>query len=139
MEVEEAAAPAKPSGDMQQEFSPELLKLYYDRIFPAQLMCRWLGYGTQNEASTADNLLHRREFSFTTGDDIYIRYLSYEDADGLRKACRCHLTPHQPYHVPRRSVRAAVLAGPGQEAAVQDRHWRRLLGQPPRPQEVQAL
>lgn len=87
MEVEEqAAAPvAKPSGDMQQEFSPELLQLYYSRIFPAQLMCRWLGYGTQNEAATADNLLHRREFSFTTGDDIYIRYLSYENADEFRK------------------------------------------------------
>ena len=89
MEVEEPAVAqpvvAKPSGDMQQEFSPELLQLYYSRIFPAQLMCRWLGYGTQNEAATADNLLHRREFSFTTGDDIYIRYLSYENAEEFRK------------------------------------------------------
>merc|ERR1719491_2489149 len=40
-------------------------------------MCRWLGYGTEKEKSAADNLLCRREFSFTTGDDVYIRYLSY--------------------------------------------------------------
>ena len=48
-------------------------------------MCKWLGYGTQNEKSAADNLLCRREFSFTTGDDVYIRYLSYDGADALRK------------------------------------------------------
>ena len=46
-------------------------------------MCKWLGYGTQNEKSAADNLLCRREFSFTTGDDVYIRYLSYDGADAL--------------------------------------------------------
>ena len=68
----------------QEEFSPELLRLYYDRIFPAQTFCRWLSYGTQHEHS-AGNLLTHREFSFTTGDDVYIRYLSYEDAAGLKK------------------------------------------------------
>ena len=57
---------------------------YYSRIFPAELMCRWLGYGTEKEKSAADNLLCRREFSFTTGDDVYIRYLSYESADAFR-------------------------------------------------------
>ena len=58
---------------------------YYDRIFPANLMCRWLSYGTQHAADPARKLLNRREFSFTTGDDIYIRYLSFEDAAGLKK------------------------------------------------------
>ena len=107
MEVEEPAAVVRPSGNLEQEFSHELLKLcaaepaphrpppsdifrvahgrYYARIFPAELMCKWLGYGTQNEKSAADNLLCRREFSFTTGDDVYIRYLSYGNADALRK------------------------------------------------------
>merc|ERR1740136_632881 len=47
-------------------------------------MCRWLGYGTEKGKSAADNLLCRREFSFTTGDDVYIRYLSYESADAFR-------------------------------------------------------
>ena len=58
---------------------------YYGRIFPAELMCKWLGYGTQNEKSAADNLLCGREFSFTIAQDVYIRYLSFENADALRK------------------------------------------------------
>ena len=48
-------------------------------------MCRWLGYGTQRSSDAAQQLLHRREFSFTTGDDVYIRYLSYEDAAAFKK------------------------------------------------------
>ena len=56
---------------------------YYDRIFPAQLMCRWLGYGSQGDDSS--QLLQHREFSFTTGDDVYIRYLSYEDHLAFKK------------------------------------------------------
>ena len=48
-------------------------------------MCRWLSYGSQHDSNPATQLLHRREFSFTTGDDVYIRYLSYEDAAGLKK------------------------------------------------------
>ena len=58
---------------------------YYDRIFPANLMVRWLGYGSQHAENATDKLIHRREFSFTTGDDIYIRYLSYEDAAAFKK------------------------------------------------------
>ena len=64
-----------------------LMRRYYDRIFPAQLMCRWLSYGSQHEDNAAAKLLPHREFSFTTGDDVYIRYLSYEDAAGLKKVC----------------------------------------------------
>ena len=67
---------------------------YYDRIFPAGLMCRWLAYGSQYEESAASHLLPRREFSFTTGDDIYIRYLSYEDAAALKKDLVAKL-PHK--------------------------------------------
>lgn len=58
---------------------------YYDRIFPSNLMCRWLSYGTQHEDAASQHLLPRREFSFTTGDDVYIRYLSYENAAALKK------------------------------------------------------
>jgi hypothetical protein len=72
-------------GDSQENFSPELLRAYYRRVFPAELMCRWLGYGTSTAASAQQRLLRRREFSFTTGDDVYIRYLSYDDASAFRK------------------------------------------------------
>lgn len=67
---------------------------YYDRLFPANLMCRWMSYGSQHDESATTQLLHRREFSFTTGDDIYIRYLSYEDAAGLKKDLLAKL-PHK--------------------------------------------
>ena len=134
MEVEEPAAVVRPSGNLEQEFSHELLKLcaaepaphrpppsdifrvahgrYYARIFPAELMCKWLGYGTQNEKSAADNLLCRREFSFTTGDDVYIRYLSYGNADALRKVRpNPHAHPKEaPVIVPRREHRDAFCA-----------------------------
>jgi len=79
-----AVVPSPPKGGGE-DFSPELLRMYYDRIFPGSLMCRWLSYGTQHDNNPATQLLHRREFSFTTGDDVYIRYLSYEDAAGLKK------------------------------------------------------
>ena len=61
---------------------------YYDRIFPVNLMCRWLSYGTQHDEVASQNLLHRREFSFTTGDDVYIRYLSYDNAAAFKKVRR---------------------------------------------------
>ena len=80
-----AAEPEAKRHQPQEEFSPELLRMYYDRIFPAQQMCRWLSYGSQHDEDTATRLLPRREFSFTTGDDVYIRYLSYDNADALRK------------------------------------------------------
>ena len=94
-------------------------------------MCKWLGYGTQNEKSAADNLLCRREFSFTTGDDVYIRYLSYDGADALRKV-RPKPEAH-PKEVPiivsrREHCDAFVCAGPVEEAAPQDRYRRRVHG-----------
>src|SRR6056297_1526780 len=90
-----SAAPARPvAAHAHENFSPELLRIYYDRIFPAQLMCRWLSYGTQKLADATEQLLHRREFSFTTGDDVYIRYLSFEDAAGLKKELAAKL-PHK--------------------------------------------
>lgn len=73
------------AGSMAENFSPELLRTYYKAVFPAELMCRWLGYGTNTAASAQQRLLRRREFSFTTGDDVYIRYLSYDDAKAFRK------------------------------------------------------
>lgn len=68
--------------------------MYYDRVFPAAAMCRWLGYGTAQLADTGARLLQRREFSFTTGDDVYIRYLSYENEAGLKKDLLAKL-PHK--------------------------------------------
>ncbi|KAG8464887.1 hypothetical protein KFE25_010255 [Diacronema lutheri] len=93
---------------MGENFSPELLRTYYKTVFPAELMCRWLGYGTSTAASAQQRLLRRREFSFTTGDDVYIRYLSYNDAKAFRK----DLVDKLPYKI---DIGAAFSAPPSEK------------------------
>jgi DNA primase small subunit len=59
-------------------FSPELLSMYYSRLFPYHLMHEWLSYDPLN--TSTEKLFSRREFSFTIeigGEEIYIRYQSY--------------------------------------------------------------
>ena len=59
-------------------------------------------------------LLHRREFSITPGDDVYIRYLSYEDAAGFVADVRRVWTNAMAYNPPAtpvlRCCRAALVA-----------------------------
>ena len=41
-----------PPAPASENFSPELLRMYYDRVFQAAAMCRWLSYGTAQLADT---------------------------------------------------------------------------------------
>ncbi|CAL1298719.1 unnamed protein product [Larinioides sclopetarius] len=57
---------------------PDLLPIYYKRLFPFSLYHKWLRYND-------DKLFINREFSFTLKDDVYLRYQSFKDGEDMKK------------------------------------------------------
>ncbi|CAF0803211.1 unnamed protein product [Rotaria sordida] len=55
--------------------TPWNLAIYYRRIFPSHIYCKWLAYG--EPASSLQ--FAQREFSFTLENDVYRRYLSFSN------------------------------------------------------------
>ena len=110
MELSNAPSPGDDDVDMQdatkktvrtQEFSAELLNVYYTRLFPYNEMYRWLSYGNHyGEKKTVESsqkgkvsvgqpeYFFHREISFTldvSGEEVYIRYLNFQNAEEMRK------------------------------------------------------
>ncbi|GAB0201292.1 DNA primase small subunit [Grus japonensis] len=59
---------------------PELLPVFYRRLFPHGAYGRWLGYG-----GVVKNYFQLREFSFTLRDDVYLRFQSFGSPQELER------------------------------------------------------
>ncbi|KAL9071260.1 MAG: hypothetical protein Q9157_005522 [Trypethelium eluteriae] len=61
---------------------PEIMKAFYQRLFPFRHLFQWL-----NHSPSPTNDFANREFAFTLQNDAYLRYQSFPTADLLRKQC----------------------------------------------------
>ncbi|XP_011565946.3 DNA primase small subunit [Plutella xylostella] len=61
-----------------QNLLSDMLPIYYTRLFPQNIFCRWLGCGSHPQP------LAHRELSFTLADDVYLRYLSISNQKELQ-------------------------------------------------------
>jgi len=80
----ESSQESSSTSDNAVVFSPQLLQMYYSRLFPFPMLHSWLSYGKDS------TLFSHREFSMTIepvpGEEIYIRYQSFAGENELAEA-----------------------------------------------------
>lgn len=81
-----SSAPVQPSsqvappGVTSNASDPEVMRSFYQRLFPWRYLFQWL-----NHSPTPTNDFANREFALTLQNDAYLRYQSFTTADLLRK------------------------------------------------------
>jgi len=68
-------------------YNRELLRIYYDRLFPFHQMFRWLSYKNDPKSSSKaveKDFFLRREFTLVLEGDIYCRYTCFKDVEEYR-------------------------------------------------------
>ncbi|KAI5641781.1 DNA primase small subunit domain-containing protein [Phthorimaea operculella] len=65
-------------GHYDENLLSDMLPVYYTRLFPQNIFCRWLACGSSPQP------LANRELSFTLADDVYLRYLSITNQKELQ-------------------------------------------------------
>ncbi|KAK7924273.1 p48 polypeptide of DNA primase [Apiospora marii] len=76
------AAPGSPidTGISLKASDPEILRSFYQRLFPWRHLFQWL-----NHSPTPTNDFAHREFALTLQNDVWRRYMSYPTSDLMRK------------------------------------------------------
>jgi hypothetical protein len=72
------------------KFSSELLRMYYARLFPFELLYNWMTYDPSCAADPTklSPLFCKREFSFTldvSGEEVYLRYKCFKTMQELKQ------------------------------------------------------
>jgi len=80
----EAEENSKRPADDGPVVTPELMRVYYEKVFPSATMYRWLSY--KDSPAEGKEYFARREFSLTLPGDIYVRYKSFDDYESFRRA-----------------------------------------------------
>ncbi|KAF2445814.1 prim-pol domain-containing protein [Karstenula rhodostoma CBS 690.94] len=87
---EEASQPAATFkiSDKSQYSDPDVMRAFYQRLFPFRYFFQWL-----NHSAVPSTDFAHREFAFTLSNDVLQRYQSFPTADLLRKRCIADTPP----------------------------------------------